>query len=114
MNEIDEYIENIADVEHELKFISILKFITRGFPDLKTKISYGMPGFYTEGKQVIWIGAFKNHIGIFPKPEAILYFEDILIENKYKTSKGTIQIKWNQEIDFELISKIINFNINNL
>ncbi|HBN85904.1 MAG TPA: hypothetical protein DDZ89_18920, partial [Clostridiales bacterium] len=47
---------------------------------------------------------FKNHLGIYPGQEAIVYFKERLTE--YKTSKGAIQLPYNKPIPLELIVEI--------
>ena len=52
--------------------------------------------------------AAKNHIGIYPGPEAVLAFEESL--HDYKTSKGAIQIPLDKEIPKDLIAEIAKYS----
>lgn len=60
-------------------------------------------------KNIFHFAANKNHLGIYPTPEPIVFFQKEL-EN-YVTSKGAIIFPYNQEIPYELIEKIIEYQI---
>mgnify|MGYP003868155255 FL=1 len=68
-------------------------------------IKYLMPTFVFHGKNMIHFAAFTNHIGLYPGPEAISFYEKEL--SNYKTSKGAIQIPLDQDVPLELIKKIV-------
>jgi uncharacterized protein YdhG (YjbR/CyaY superfamily) len=55
------------------------------------EISWRMPTYRRE-KTLIHFAAQKNHLGIYPCPEAIAQFAPRL--TKFKTSKGAIQIPY--------------------
>jgi uncharacterized protein YdhG (YjbR/CyaY superfamily) len=74
------------------------------------EISYQMPTFKLDGKNLIHFAAFKNHIGVYPTPKPIVEFEKDL--QKYKTAKGSIQIPLTEEFPVEIITKILKFRIN--
>lgn len=102
MNQIDEY---IAAQEETIRprLTAIRDTIRAALPDAMEKISYQMPTYW-KGRNIIHFAAFKNHIGIYPGGEAPEVFADRLKE--YKTSKGTIQIRHDQELPLELIREI--------
>lgn len=104
---IDQYIadfpENIQD-----KLEKIREIIHREAPEATEKIAYGMPTFYLKGN-LVHFAAFKNHIGFFPAPSGINAFENQL--SKYRTGKGTLQFKNDEEIPYDLIKKMVQFRI---
>lgn len=51
------------------------------------RIAYGFPTWH-QGENLIHLGAFAHHIGIYPGPAAIEAFADDLAG--FKTSKGAI------------------------
>lgn len=73
-------------------------------PDAKEKISYGIPTFVLNGKNLVHFSAYEKHIGFYPGSAPIKEFEKEL--TGYKTSKGTIQFPLNQPIPLKLIEKI--------
>ena len=72
-------------------------------PDATEKMSYHMPTFW-QGENLIHFAASKNHLGIYPGELDRLPFAERLAI--YKTSKGAIQLPYNQPIDYELITDI--------
>ena len=62
-----------------------------------------MPTFW-KGRNIIHFAAYKNYIGIYTGGEATAVFAERLAENK--TSKGTIQIRHDQELPLSLIAEI--------
>ncbi|MFC4164478.1 iron chaperone [Epilithonimonas zeae] len=90
-----EMIEKLERIRIEIK---------NEIPEVEECIKYAMPTFTLNNKNLVHFAAYKNHIGIYPGPEAIVVFEKEL-EN-YKTSKGAIQIPLSSELPLELISKI--------
>lgn len=106
-NVIDEYI-NQCSKEIQPKLKELRKIILEVSKDLTEKMSWQMPTFYYK-KNIIHFAANKNHIGIYPGPEAIEAFSDRLSE--YKTSKGAIQIPNDRELDIKLIQDIVKFNL---
>lgn len=75
-------------------------------PDAVECIKYLMPTFVFQSKNLIHFAAFTHHIGLYPGPEAISFYEKEL--SNYKTSKGAIQIPLDEDVPLDLIIKIIN------
>ncbi len=104
---VDEYIAACSpEIQPKLK--ELKKLILAAEPELKEKISWQMPTFYTK-YNIIHFAAHKNHIGIYPGPETIEKFADRLSD--YKTSKGAFQIPYDKAIDEKLIADMIHFNM---
>ena len=102
MNPIDEYIA--AQDETVQPCLNAMRDkIRAAIPDATEKISYQMPTYW-KGRNIIHFAAFKNHIGLYPGGEAPVVFADRLKD--YKTSKGTIQLRNDQELPLELIAEI--------
>lgn len=53
---------------------------------------------------LIQFAAFKNHVGLYPGPEAVEKFADRL--TGYQTQKGTIRLPYDQPLDRELVAEI--------
>lgn len=102
MSPIDEYISK-QDEAVQQRLNAIRGTIRAAIPDAVEKISYQMPTYW-KGRNIIHFAAFKDHIGIYPGGEAPVVFADKLKD--YKTSKGTIQIRHDQELPLDLIAEI--------
>lgn len=99
---IDEYIQ-MQPEEIRPCLSSVREAIQKALPDAEEKISWSMPTFWKK-YNIIQFAACKNHLGLYPGPEAVKSFQARL-EN-YKTSKGTIQFLYSQPMPLELIAEI--------
>jgi uncharacterized protein YdhG (YjbR/CyaY superfamily) len=108
---IDEYISGFSGkVKDEL--IKIKNFIKKLAPDATEAMTYGVPTYKLNGKNLIHFAAFKHHFGIYPTPTAIKHFANELKD--LETSMGTIKFNFDQKISYALIEKIVKFKINEI
>ncbi len=104
---IDDYISTFPE-ETQLLLEQMRNEIKKSAPKAEEIISYGMPGFKLNGL-LVWFAGYKNHIGFYPKPAAILVFKKEL--GKYKTSKGAIQFPTDEPLPLALIRKIVKYRV---
>lgn len=102
MNEITEYIAR-QDPEQQSQLTKVYELLARTLPDAKQTISYGIPAFM-QPKAIIYFGASKHHLGIYPTGEGIAYFADELKD--YPTSKGSWHIAYDKPLPEDLIVKM--------
>lgn len=87
---------------------ALRKIIRKEAPDAIERIAYGLATWH-QGENLIHLGAFKQHIGVYPGPAAILAFADDL--TKYKTSKGAIQLPHAQPLPTDLMRRIVRHRV---
>lgn len=107
---IEEYI-NQYEGEIKVRLQNIKKEILNVDSSLEERMSWQMPTFWKK-YNIIHFAVSKNHIGIYPSPEAIIKFSEELKD--YKTSKGAIQFPNDKPIPYDLIKKIVKFNLERL
>jgi uncharacterized protein YdhG (YjbR/CyaY superfamily) len=104
---IDEYILAFPqEIQVLLKDVRLT--IHEAAPNASEAIKYAMPTFTLNGN-LVHFAAFKNHIGFYPAPSAILAFEKELQE--YKSSRGAIQFPYSMPLPHELIARIVEFRV---
>lgn len=105
---IDEYINtfpgNIQKILQEVR-----KTIKSAALEAKEAISYQIPTYKMNGKNLVHFAAFKNHIGFYPGAEAIKVFKKEIAS--YKSSKGAIQFPLDKPMPVSLISKIVKYRV---
>lgn len=111
IKEFSEYLIKIENLENRAKLTNLLEQIQLKYPMLKPKISWGMPVFTNNDTYILGMSSFNQHFSIAPEPSAIVKFTDEIKMAGYKSTKGLFKIMWTDKIDFELICKIIEFNI---
>ena len=105
---MDEYIKSFPkDVQIILE--EMRKTIRKAAPEATEAISYQMPTFKLNGKNLVHFAAFKNHIGFYPIPSAIKAFEREL--SQYKQGKGSVQFPIDKKIPYHLVRKIVIFRV---
>lgn len=99
---VDDYVASFPESIQKLMqtYRSIIKEV---LPEASERISWGMPTFYYYGN-VIHFAGHKSHMGIYPGADAVAHFQEELRD--YKTSKGSIQVPYGQEIPVSLIQKM--------
>lgn len=104
---MDEYIsafpKNVQDVLRELR-----RVIRESAPQSEETISYGIPTFKLNGN-LVHFAAFKNHIGFYPTPSAIVAFKKEL--SPYKQAKGSVQFPIGKPMPFDLVKKIVRYRV---
>ena len=107
---VDQYIASQPEPQAEL-LREIRAAIFNAVPAAIETFNYGVPAYslVKNGKrdQQIMMGAFKNHVGIYPHPTTIVHFEKEL--SQFKQGKGSIQFPLNEEIPRELIIRMVQY-----
>jgi uncharacterized protein YdhG (YjbR/CyaY superfamily) len=105
-NTVDAYIATFPpDVQAILQ--QIRQVIHETLPGLGETISYGMPTFTLNGKYLVYIAAYKKHIGLYPAPTGVEEFQEAVA--LYGGGKGTLKFPFDQPIPFDLIRAIVQF-----
>jgi uncharacterized protein YdhG (YjbR/CyaY superfamily) len=103
---IDEYIGTFPDdIQSHLE--SMRQIIKSVIPGAIETISYQIPTFKINNKNIVHFSAYKKHIGLYPGPSAIEHFKEEL--SHYKWSKGAVQFPLDNPIPSELVKKIVIF-----
>ncbi|HHT66229.1 MAG: iron chaperone [Caldicoprobacterales bacterium] len=113
MNDFQMYINSIGDPDKKERMKSILDYIKRTFPQLKEEIKWNQPMFTDHGTFIIGFSIAKAHIAVAPEAIVIKHFEKEIEEAGYSRSKGLFRIKWNDRVDYDLLQKMIAYNIEN-
>jgi uncharacterized protein YdhG (YjbR/CyaY superfamily) len=102
----DEYIKTFPkDVQSVLE--KTRQTIRKAAPEAVEAISYQIPTFKLNDKNLVHFAAFKNHIGFYPTPSGIEAFKKKL--SQYKVAKGSVQFPFNRPIPYDLLEKIVIF-----
>lgn len=106
--DIDDYIstfpEDLQDVLQEIR-----KIIRDEAPDATEAISYQMPTFKLNGKNLVHFAGWKHHIGFYPTPSGTTAFSKEL--KAFNPAKGSVQFPLDQPIPFDLIRKIVQYRV---
>jgi uncharacterized protein YdhG (YjbR/CyaY superfamily) len=103
---IDEYIKIFPqDVQRSLE--RMRQTIQAAAPEAVEAISYQVPIFRLDGKNLVHFAGYKNHIGFYPVPSGIRAFKKEL--SQYKQGKGSVQFPLDKPVPYDLVKKIVIF-----
>ena len=104
---IDEYFSQYPkDIQKKLQ--ELRQTILKAAPGATESISYQMPAYNLNGP-LVYFGAWKNHIGLYPTPSGMEEFSKELAP--YATGKGSAQFPIDQPLPLGLITKIVKFRL---
>ena len=104
---IDAY---IADFPKSVQGVlqQVRKAIKEAAPEAEEAISYNMPAFKLNGN-LVWFGAFKNHIGFYPRESAIEKFKNELKDYEVSEAQGTVKFPLDKPLPLNLIKEMVKF-----
>jgi uncharacterized protein YdhG (YjbR/CyaY superfamily) len=105
---IDEYVKTFPeDVQSILE--KMRQTIQEAAPGAVEAISYQMPTFKLNGKNLVHFAAWENHIGFYPTPSGTETFNKEL--SLYKGGKGSVKFPIEKPIPFDLVKRIVIFRV---
>lgn len=108
INTINEYISSFpSNVQAILR--KFKEIVQEEAPEATETIKYQMPTFVLKEENLIHFAAYRNHIGLYPTPSAIMAFKKEL--RNYVTTKGAIQFVIAKSMPYDLIKRITEFRV---
>lgn len=111
MNTFDDYLSTVPGEENHGKLQEVLAWIAREFPQLDTRIAWNQPMFTHHGTFIIGFSVAKNHFNIALEKAGLDHFSEEIIKAGYTHGKMLMQVKWTQDMDWELLRRMVQFNL---
>lgn len=107
MTVIDDYL-NHASPTQKAELERIREIVKQIAPDAEEVISYGVPAFKVNKRVVLYMGAFKDHMSIFPASDAMIaeIGEDVA---QFRAAKGTLRFTEDKPIPGPILTKIVTY-----
>ena len=74
-------------------------------PGITERISYRIPTFDLDGRRLLYIAAFKEHVGLYPVTAAMVARHGAAIA-PYRSGKGTLRFTLDTPIPTELVAQL--------
>ena len=103
---IDDYIAKCPESTAS-KLSELRNAIKDVVPEVSEAVSYKIPTFRLNGKNMLHYAAYEHHIGLYATPDGHAEFEEEL--NQYKRGKGSVQFPLEQPLPLDLITRIALF-----
>lgn len=108
MDAIEKYSLSFSN-EVQVILKKLRSVVNKAAPEAIEGLSYGMPGYKTNGKPLIYFAAYKDHIGLYATPKGHAVFVKELA--KYKQGKGSVQFPLDEPMPYELIERIVTLRV---
>jgi len=105
---IDEYIASFPPGTQKL-LEQMRAAIKKAAPEAVEAISYAIPTFKLNGKNLVHFAGFEKHIGFYATPTGHEAFAEHL--SGYKQGKGSVQFPINEPLPLELVERIVKFRV---
>ncbi|MGD9887458.1 MAG: iron chaperone [Bacilli bacterium] len=105
------FYQGITKTEQQLKVEQLFQWILTKYPHLTLVIKWNQPMFMDHGTFILGFSFAKDHIAIAPEKHTMDLFRDELMDNDYQPTSMMFRIKWNQDVNFDLLAKILDYNI---
>lgn len=105
---IDEYVRAFPPATQAI-LRRMRQIIREAAPEATETISYQMPTFKLNGRNLVHFAAWEKHIGFYPQPSGTAAFQKEL--SPYKGAKGSVQFPLDEPIPFDLVKKIVVFRV---
>ena len=110
LKDVGSYIAN-ADRDARPTLKELRKIIKSTIPEAEEGIKYNVPFYEFHGTH-IGFSAYKNHASFGIGADVLQSEDRKMLEDKgYKTGKGTIQIKYDQEIPTSALKELLKTKI---
>ncbi|MGX7244681.1 iron chaperone [Enterococcus quebecensis] len=111
MKDINEFISSTSEPEQRARLEELFNWMNKNYPQLKIVIKWNQPMFTDHDTFIIAYSTSKKHISVAPETVTIAAFKDEIEKAGYQHTDNIIKIAWDQEIDFSLLEKMIDYNI---
>ncbi|MGX7148161.1 iron chaperone [Enterococcus ureasiticus] len=111
MKDINEFFSSISEPENRKRVEELFDWTMNTYPKFKVVIKWNQPMFTDHETFIIAYSTSKKHLSIAPETVTIATFKDEIEKAGYQHTDNIIKITWDQPIDYPLLKKIIDYNV---
>ncbi len=105
---MDSYIEGFQPALQK-KLRQLRRAIASCAPRATEVISYGIPTFRLNGKNLVHFAGWKTHVGFYPASSGITNFQKEL--KNFERSRGTVRFPIDEPLPVDLVKRITRFRV---
>ncbi|WP_240333987.1 iron chaperone [Rothia sp. ZJ932] len=101
----------ISDDEYRARAAEVLLWVHETFPELGVQIAWNQPMFTHHGTYIIGFSYASKHLSVAPEQAGINHISQELDKQGISYTPNLFRLPWTQEPPYELICRVIAFNI---
>lgn len=105
------FLNKIEDPENKARLTEVLNWVSETYPDLIPVLKWNQPMFTDHGTYIIGFSFSKKHFAVAPETVTVHRFLEDIKQANYEYTDNIIKIKWEQSVDYSLLTKLIESNI---
>ena len=103
---VDQYLASLDETKRKT-MSELIDLITLEFPELEAKIAWNLPMIHIQGKYIVGLAAYKNHISFSPWSAAIIESFATRLSD-YATTKNLFKIPVDWQMDVSLVRDLVS------
>lgn len=111
MSTLEAYLNHIEEPFQRARMTEVMNWVQQNYPQLEAVIKWNQPMFTDHDTFIIGFSMAKHHMSFTPEAYGMTIFSEDVQASGYEQTKGLAKIKWTDDVDYELLKKIIDFNI---
>lgn len=111
MSEFTPFLKSIENTEHRTIMKNLFEKIETQFPNLKPVVKWNQPMYTYNETFIIAFSKAKYHFSIMPEAACLKQFTQRVTDAGYTQTENLFRIKWNQDINNQLIADMIQLNL---
>ncbi|RMI30048.1 iron chaperone [Nocardia stercoris] len=100
---VDAYIAGFPPAVRD-RLTEIREVIHRAIPAATEAISYKIPVFRLDGRNVVFFAGWKDHLSVYPVPEGDAEFEAAVAP--YRSGRGTLKFPLDRPVPYDLVAGV--------
>lgn len=105
------FLAAIEDQRSRNRTEEVFSWVHATFPSLVPKIAWNQPMFTDHGTFIISFSVAKHHLSVSPDVTGMKLFSEEIERAGYTQTINLFRIKWVEAVDYALLQRIIQFNI---
>jgi uncharacterized protein YdhG (YjbR/CyaY superfamily) len=101
---IEEYLAGLPD-DARARLEEVRRLVHEVVPDAGETISYAMPTFTLDGRPLVHVAAWKQHIGLYPLPPLDPQLDAEV--DAYRGTKGSMKLPYSRPLPRELVARVV-------
>jgi uncharacterized protein len=108
---VAEFLDSVPDPEHRARVADLLDWVAATWPRLELAVKWNQPMFLDHGTYIIGFSVFPKNLAVGAEAPLIDRMREEIEATGYSTTQRLIRIGWDDPVDHDLLTRIIETQI---